>query len=58
MERALAFKDKVLSHPALKKDNLNPKTWLTAENLKGFRDFILQRETDTETDTSFDNVQM
>ncbi|KAG7481441.1 hypothetical protein MATL_G00066540 [Megalops atlanticus] len=58
MEKALALRDKVKNHPMLKKENLNPKTWMTAENLKGFTDFILHRETDSETDTSFDNVQM
>lgn len=58
MEKVLALKERVMSHPALKKENLNPKAWMTTENLKGFKDFILQRESDTGTDTSFDNVEM
>lgn len=57
MERTLALKDRLLKHPLLKKENLNPKTWFNAEPVKGFTDLILQRDT-TEPDTSFDNAVM
>ncbi|XP_072520865.1 uncharacterized protein ankdd1b isoform X3 [Salminus brasiliensis] len=55
-DRVLALKDRIMKHPMLKKENLNPKTWMKSEHVKGFTDFILQKE--PEADASFDNVEM
>ncbi|XP_048098888.1 ankyrin repeat and death domain-containing protein 1B isoform X1 [Alosa alosa] len=56
-KQTLAFRDRLLKSPLLKKENLNPKTWLNSESVKSFTDLVLQRDT-TEPDTSYDNAVM
>ncbi|XP_048854956.1 ankyrin repeat and death domain-containing protein 1B isoform X1 [Brienomyrus brachyistius] len=53
MDKALAFKDRILN-----KENLNPKTWIKAENIKGFKDFILQKESEETDGQNFDDENM
>ncbi|KAL7836602.1 hypothetical protein AOLI_G00278860 [Acnodon oligacanthus] len=55
-ERVLALKERIMKHPMLQKENLNPKTWMKSEHIKDFTDFVLQKE--PEADSSFDNVEM
>ncbi|XP_012683942.2 ankyrin repeat and death domain-containing protein 1B [Clupea harengus] len=58
MERGtLGLRDRLLKHTLLKRETLNPKTWLNSEPVKGFTDLILQRD-NTEPDTSYDNEAM
>lgn len=53
MDKALAFKGRILN-----KENLNPKTWIKTENIKGFKDFILQKESEETDGQSFDDENM
>lgn len=55
-DRILALKNRVMMNPLLKKENLNPKTWINSDHVKDFTDFVLQKE--PEADTDFDNVEM
>lgn len=55
-ERVLALKNRIIKHPLLKRENLNPKAWINSEHVKGFTDFVLQKE--PEADTDFDHVEM
>ncbi|XP_036454852.1 ankyrin repeat and death domain-containing protein 1B [Colossoma macropomum] len=55
-EKVLALKERIMKHPMLKKENLNPKIWMKSEHIKDFTDFVLQKE--PEADSSFDNVEM
>lgn len=55
-EKVLSLKTRIMQHPLLKKENLNPKAWINSEQVKDFTDFILQKE--QEADTDFDNVEM
>ncbi|KAI5088324.1 ankyrin repeat and death domain-containing protein 1B isoform X2, partial [Silurus meridionalis] len=55
-ERFLALKNRVMAHPRLKKENLNPKAWINSEHVKDFTDFVLQKE--PEADRDFDHVEM
>ncbi|XP_063050510.1 ankyrin repeat and death domain-containing protein 1B [Engraulis encrasicolus] len=57
MERGVQTLQRLLQHPLLKTETLNPKTWLNSQQVKGFTDLILQRDT-TEPDTSYDNTVM
>lgn len=52
----MALKDRIMKHPMMKKENLNPKTWIKSEHVQGFTDFILQKE--PEADNSFDDEEM
>lgn len=40
-----------------KKDNLDPRKWMRQETVRGFTDFILNKDLD-DTDNSFDNKEM
>ncbi|XP_060763139.1 ankyrin repeat and death domain-containing protein 1B isoform X2 [Neoarius graeffei] len=55
-DRVLALKNRIMKHPLVKKEKLNPKTWINSEHVKDFTDFILQKEPEPNTD--FDNVEM
>lgn len=55
-ERVSALKSRILKHPILSQDKLNPKTWMQTEQIKGFTDFILQKE--PEADSDYDNEEM
>ncbi|XP_058230796.1 ankyrin repeat and death domain-containing protein 1B isoform X2 [Hemibagrus wyckioides] len=55
-DRILALKNRIMTNPLLKKENLNPKTWMNSDHVKDFTDFVLQKE--PEADTDFDNVEM
>ncbi|XP_053466139.1 ankyrin repeat and death domain-containing protein 1B [Ictalurus furcatus] len=55
-DRVLALKDRIMKHPMLKKENLNPKAWINSEHVKDFTDILLQKE--PEADADFDNVEM
>lgn len=41
-----------------KKENLDPRKWITQETVKGFADFVLDKNSDKETDNSFDHKEM
>ncbi|KAK2837365.1 hypothetical protein Q5P01_014577 [Channa striata] len=41
-----------------KKENMDPRKWMRQETVKGFADFILDRNSEKETDNSFDNKEM
>ncbi|XP_028851603.1 ankyrin repeat and death domain-containing protein 1B isoform X2 [Denticeps clupeoides] len=55
--RAQALRDRILQSPVLKTENLNPKKWLKSQQVKGFTDFVLQRDAD-EDNSGYDNVEM
>ncbi|XP_026994407.2 ankyrin repeat and death domain-containing protein 1B isoform X2 [Tachysurus fulvidraco] len=55
-DRVLALKSRIMKHPLMKKENLNPKTWLNSDHVKDFTDFVLQKE--PEADKDFDHVEM
>lgn len=57
MERkAQALKEYILKQPVLKKENLNPKTWLKSDHIKGFTEFILPK--DIGEDGGYDDKEM
>jgi len=57
MERRVqALKDYILKQPVWKKENLNPKTWLKSDHVKGFTDFILPK--DIGEDGGYDSKEM
>lgn len=41
-----------------KTENLDPRKWMKQETMRGFADFILNKDSDKETDNSFDNKEM
>ncbi|XP_062873697.1 ankyrin repeat and death domain-containing protein 1B [Trichomycterus rosablanca] len=55
-EKVLALKDKIMKHPMMKKENLNPKLWMKSEHHKDLTDVILQKE--PEEDADYDHVEM
>ncbi|XP_029367255.1 ankyrin repeat and death domain-containing protein 1A [Echeneis naucrates] len=55
--RTLALRAMINKH-CPKKENLDPRTWVTEETVKGFADFIMNKNLDKDTDTSFDNKEM
>ncbi|XP_029295735.1 ankyrin repeat and death domain-containing protein 1A [Cottoperca gobio] len=58
MERkTLALRAMIKKHRP-KTENLDPRKWMRPETMSGFGDFILNKNTDKETDTSFDNNEM
>jgi len=56
-KRALALRVMIKKHYP-KKENLDPRTWITEDTVKGFADFITNKHSDKETDNSFDNKEM
>ncbi|XP_051529583.1 ankyrin repeat and death domain-containing protein 1B [Myxocyprinus asiaticus] len=55
-KRALALRDHILKQPVWKRENLNPKSWLKSDYIKGFTDSILQR--DISEDGGYDSTEM
>lgn len=55
--RALAFRAMVKKHCPAKED-LDPRKWMRQESVRGFADFILNKNSDKDTDNSFDNKEM
>lgn len=55
-DRVLALKSRIMKHPLMKKEHLNPKTWINSDHVKDFTDFVLQKE--PEADKDFDHVEM
>lgn len=56
-KKALALKAMIKKHGP-KKQNLDPRKWMRQETVKGFADFMLDRNSDKGTDDSFDNKEM
>ncbi|XP_071338846.1 ankyrin repeat and death domain-containing protein 1A isoform X2 [Trachinotus anak] len=56
-KRASALRVMIKKHYP-KKENLDPRTWITEDTVKGFADFITNKHSDKETDNSFDNKEM
>lgn len=56
-KRALTLQRTIKKH-CPKKENLDPRKWMTQENMKGFADFVLDKNSDKETDDSFDSKEM
>ncbi|XP_030274330.1 ankyrin repeat and death domain-containing protein 1B isoform X1 [Sparus aurata] len=54
--RALALKAMVKKRIP-KKENLDPRKWVRQETMRGFADFVLNKDSD-DTDNSFDNKEM
>ncbi|XP_071755903.2 ankyrin repeat and death domain-containing protein 1A [Centroberyx gerrardi] len=54
---AVTLRERMKKH-APKKENLDPRTWVRPETVRGFTDFILHKHSDKETDNSFDNKEM
>ncbi|XP_036954061.1 ankyrin repeat and death domain-containing protein 1B isoform X1 [Acanthopagrus latus] len=54
--RALALKEMVEKR-CPKKETLDPRKWVRQETMKGFVDFVLNRDSD-DTDSSFDSKEM
>nr|XP_046242911.1 ankyrin repeat and death domain-containing protein 1B [Scatophagus argus] len=58
MERsALALKAMVKRHRP-KKEHLDPRNWMRPETVRGFADFVTNKNSDKDTDNSFDNKEM
>ncbi|XP_078106674.1 ankyrin repeat and death domain-containing protein 1A [Sander vitreus] len=55
--RALALRAMIKKHRP-KTENLDPRKWMRQETMRGFADFILNKDSDKETDNSFDNKEM
>ncbi|XP_018525235.1 ankyrin repeat and death domain-containing protein 1B [Lates calcarifer] len=55
--RAVALRAMIKKHHP-KKENLDPRTWMREETLRGFADFIRNKHSDKDTDTSFDTKEM
>ncbi|GAA6222169.1 ankyrin repeat and death domain-containing protein 1B-like isoform X1 [Lates japonicus] len=55
--RAVALRAMIKKHRP-KKENLDPRTWMREETLRGFADFIRNKHSDKDTDTSFDTKEM
>lgn len=53
----LSLRDR-MQNLSLKKENLDPRTWVRPEIVKGFTDFIRNKQTDKDTDRSFNNKEM
>lgn len=41
-----------------KKENLDPQKWMQKETVRGFADFILNKYSEQEADSSYDNKEM
>ncbi|XP_073323352.1 uncharacterized protein ankdd1b [Pagrus major] len=54
--RALALRAMVKKH-CPKKENLDPRKWMRQETVRGFADFVLNKNSE-DTDNSFDNKEM
>lgn len=58
MERkSLALRALIKNHSPNKED-LDPRKWMRGETVQGFADFVLNKDSDKETDNSFDNKEM
>ncbi|XP_042344314.1 ankyrin repeat and death domain-containing protein 1A [Plectropomus leopardus] len=55
--RALALRAMIEKHRP-KTENLDPRKWMRKETVMGFTDFIFNKNSDKETDDSFDNKEM
>lgn len=40
------------------KENMDPQKWMQKETIRGFTDFILNKHTEQEADSSYDNKEM
>ncbi|KAK1142132.1 ankyrin repeat and death domain-containing protein 1A-like isoform X1 [Acipenser oxyrinchus oxyrinchus] len=58
MEVASTLRDKMKKISDLKKENLNPKNWVKADNVKRLKEKVLHSDTESDTDKSFDNKEM
>ncbi|XP_026198084.1 ankyrin repeat and death domain-containing protein 1B [Anabas testudineus] len=54
---ALALKTMIKKH-CPKKENLDPRKWMSQGTVKGFADFVLDKNSDKDVDNSFDNKEM
>ncbi|XP_047446734.1 ankyrin repeat and death domain-containing protein 1A isoform X2 [Mugil cephalus] len=55
--RALALRKMIEKHRP-KRENLDPRKWMRPETVRGFTDFVLNKNSDKETDNSFDDKEM
>ena len=55
--RALALRAMIKKHRP-KKENLDPRKWMRPETIRGFADFMMNKHTNVDPDTSFDNKVM
>ncbi|XP_032372062.1 ankyrin repeat and death domain-containing protein 1B isoform X2 [Etheostoma spectabile] len=55
--RALALRTVIKKHRP-KTENLDPRKWMRQETVRGFADFIMNKDSNKETDNSFDNKEM
>lgn len=58
MEVVSTLRDKMKKISDLKKENLNPKNWVKADNVKRLKQKVLHNDTESDTDKSFDNKEM
>ncbi|XP_035515165.1 ankyrin repeat and death domain-containing protein 1B [Morone saxatilis] len=56
-KKASAIREMVKKHRP-KKEDLDPRKWMRKETVRGFTDFILNKNSDKDTDNSFDNKEM
>lgn len=56
-KKALALRAMVKKHRP-KKDDLDPRKWLSPETRMGFADFMFNQHTNRDVDNGFDNNQM
>ncbi|KAM9857887.1 uncharacterized protein ankdd1b isoform 1-T2 [Aulostomus maculatus] len=56
-KKALALTAAIKKH-CPKKEDLDPRTWMGQEPVRGFTDFVLNKNSDKDTDNSFDNKEM
>lgn len=53
----LALRAKIKKH-CPKKETLDPRHWMRQETLRGFADFVMNKNSEEETDNTFDNKEM
>ncbi|KAM3611907.1 uncharacterized protein V6R79_025675 [Siganus canaliculatus] len=58
MERRTQALRAMVNKYSPKKENLDPRKWMSQEALRGFADFVLNKNMSEDTDKSFDNKEM
>uniref|UniRef100_UPI0037E964DE ankyrin repeat and death domain-containing protein 1B n=1 Tax=Semicossyphus pulcher TaxID=241346 RepID=UPI0037E964DE len=58
MERKASALRSMIQKHSPKKEDLDPRNWMRQEAVRGFTEFVLNKQTDKDTDNSFDNKEM
>ncbi|CAJ1068896.1 ankyrin repeat and death domain-containing protein 1B [Xyrichtys novacula] len=58
MERKTSALRSMIQKHRLKKEDLDPRNWMTQDSMRGFTDFILNKQSEKDADNSFDTKEM